>query len=170
MLGWSSSYSLKSFWIWCIKLCSSGLSDLLTSIFHKLSNALPSWMETVGGAIFRSLQRCWIRFKSGFWLVYSRIFRESHSCIVFTVDFGLCWKVNPRPSLRSWALWNRYLFKISLFFAHQQFLNPDWSLSSCCWKAHPWNYAIKFWVNFLTTLLPSLFSVGRRGSGWTRPG
>ena len=68
-------------------------------------------------AIFRSLQRCLIGFKSGIWLGHSRTFRNlsrSHSCIVLAVS---CWKVNVHPSLRSWAFWSRFSSRISLYFA-----------------------------------------------------
>ena len=57
-------------------------------------------------AIFRSLQRCSISFKSGLWLGHSRTFRDlsrSHSYIVLAVWLGSlsCWKVNLCPSLCS---------------------------------------------------------------------
>ena len=42
-------------------------------------------------AIFRSLQRCSIRFKSGLWLGHSRMFRgfsRSHYCVVLDVCLG----------------------------------------------------------------------------------
>ena len=66
-------------------------------------------------AIFRSLQRCSIRFKSGLSLGHSRIFRDlsrSHYCVVLAVCLGSlsCWKLNLWPSLRSWALWSRFYF------------------------------------------------------------
>jgi hypothetical protein len=54
-------------------------------------------------AIFWSLQRSSIGFKSGLWLAHSRTFRDlsrSHSCVVLAVCLGLlsCWKVNLQPS------------------------------------------------------------------------
>ncbi len=55
-------------------------------------------------AIFRSLQRCSIGFKSGLWLGHSRTVME-------------LLKVNLRPSLRSWALWRRFSSGISLYLA-----------------------------------------------------
>ncbi len=50
-------------------------------------------------AIFRSLQRCWIGFKSGLWLGHSRTVTEllwSHSFVILAVCLGSlsCWKVN----------------------------------------------------------------------------
>ena len=73
-------------------------------------------------AIFRSLQRCLIGFKSGLWLGHSRTFRDlsqSHSCVVLAVCLGSlsCWKVNLHPSLRSCVLWNRFSSRISQYFA-----------------------------------------------------
>uniref|UniRef100_A0A8K9V2L4 PX domain-containing protein n=1 Tax=Oncorhynchus mykiss TaxID=8022 RepID=A0A8K9V2L4_ONCMY len=54
-------------------------------------------------AIFRSLQRCSIRFRSGLWLGHSRTFRDlsrSHPCVVLAVCLGSlsCWKGNLHPS------------------------------------------------------------------------
>ncbi len=73
-------------------------------------------------AIFRSLQRCSIGFKSGLWLGHSRTVTEllwSHSFVILAVCLGSlsCWKVNLRPSLRSWALWRRFSSRISLYLA-----------------------------------------------------
>ena len=73
-------------------------------------------------AIFRSLQRCSIGFKSGIWLDHSRTFRDlsrSQSCIILAVCLGwlTCWKVNLRPSLRSWVFWSWFSSRISLYFA-----------------------------------------------------
>jgi len=71
-------------------------------------------------AIFRSLQRCSIGFKSGLWLGHSRTATEfmwSHSFVVLAVCLGSlsCWKVNLWPSLRSRALCKRFLSRISLY-------------------------------------------------------
>ncbi len=73
-------------------------------------------------AIFRSLQRCSIGFKSGLLLGHSRTVTEllwSHSFVILAVCLGSlsCWKVNLRPSLRSWALWRRFSSRISLYLA-----------------------------------------------------
>jgi hypothetical protein len=65
-------------------------------------------------AIFRSLQRCSIGFKSGFWLGHSRTFRDlsqRHYCVALAVCLGSlsCRKVNLHPSLTSWLIhiiWN----------------------------------------------------------------
>ena len=53
-------------------------------------------------AIFRSLQRCLTRFRSGLLFGPSRTFRDlsrNHSCVVLALCLGLlsCWKVNIHP-------------------------------------------------------------------------
>ncbi len=83
-------------------LCHSSLQILSSSV--RLDGK--RWWT----AIFRSLQRCSIGFKSGLWLGHSRTVTEllwSHSFVILAVCLGSlsCWKVNLRPSLRSWALW-----------------------------------------------------------------
>ncbi len=83
-------------------LCHSSLQILSSSV--RLDGK--RWWT----AIFRSLQRCSIGFKSELWLGHSRTVTEllwSHSFVILAVCLGSlsCWKVNLRPSLRSWALW-----------------------------------------------------------------
>ncbi len=77
-------------------------------------------------AIFRSLQRCSIEFKSGLWLGHSRTFTElsrSHSCVILAVCLGSlsCWKVNLLPSLRFWMLWTRFSLRLSQYFGALSF-------------------------------------------------
>ena len=84
-------------------------------------------------AIFRSLQRCSIGFRSGLWLGQSRMVTElfrSHSFVILAVFLGSlsCWKVNLRPSLRSRALWKRFSSRISLYLA--AFIFP--SIATSC--------------------------------------
>ncbi len=79
-------------------LCHSSLQILSSSV--RLDGK--RWWT----AIFRSLQRCSIGFKSGLWLGHSRTVTEllwSHSFVILAVCLGSlsCWKVNLRPSLRS---------------------------------------------------------------------
>ena len=98
--------------------CIWGVSPILLC---RSSQALSGW-ECRCTAIFRSLQRCLIEFKSGLWLGHSRTFRDlsrSHSCVVLSVYSGSlsCWTVNLRPSLRSWALWRSFSSRISQYFA-----------------------------------------------------
>ncbi len=95
-------------------LCHSSLQILSSSV--RLDGK--RWWT----AIFRSLQRCSIGFKSGLWLGHSRTVTEllwSHSFVILAVCLGSlsCWKVNLRPSLRSWALWRRFSSRISLYLA-----------------------------------------------------
>ncbi len=83
------------------------------------SPVLSGWMVNVGGQPF-FLQRCSIGFKSGLWPGHSRTVTEllwSHSFVILAVCLGSlsCWKVNLRPSLRSWALWRRFSSRISLY-------------------------------------------------------
>ncbi len=95
-------------------LCHSSLQILSSSV--RLDGK--RWWT----AIFRSLQRCSIGFKSGLWLDHSRTVTEllwRHSFVILAVCLGSlsCWKVNLRPSLRSWALWRRFSSRISLYLA-----------------------------------------------------
>ncbi len=60
--------------------------------------------------------------KSGLWLGHSRTVTEllwSHSFVILAVclESLSCWKVNLRPSLRSWALWRRFSSRIYLYLA-----------------------------------------------------
>ncbi len=82
-------------------LCHSSLQILLSSSVRLDGKR---WWT----AIFRSLQRCSIGFKSGLWLGHSRTVTEllwSHSFVILAVCLGSlsCWKVKPSASLRSWA-------------------------------------------------------------------
>ncbi len=75
-------------------LCHSSLQILSSSV--RLDGK--RWWT----AIFRSLQRCSIGFKSGLWLGHSRTVTEllwSHSFVILAVCLGSlsCWKVNLRP-------------------------------------------------------------------------
>jgi hypothetical protein len=93
------------------------------------SQTMSGW-ECCCTAIFRSLQRCSIRFKSGLWLGHSMTFRDlswSHSCVFLAVCLGSlsCWKVNLHPSLRSWDLWSRFSSRISVLFSVHLCLNCD---------------------------------------------
>ncbi len=95
-------------------LCHSSLQILSSSV--RLDGK--RWWTV----IFRSLQRCSIGFKSGLWLGHSRTVTEllwSHSFVILAVCLGSLsfWKVNLRPSLRSWALWRRFSSRISLYLA-----------------------------------------------------
>ena len=105
----------------------TSLSHLDLGIFcHSSLQILSSSVRLDGErwwtAIFRSLQRCSIGFKSGLWLGHSRTFTElfwNHSFVILAVCLGSlsCWKVNLRPILRSWTLWKRFLSRISMYLA-----------------------------------------------------
>ena len=100
-------------WIW-------GISPILLC---RSSQALSGWMGSVGTQLFSGLSR---HVRSGSspgsgWATqgHSQICPWSHSSIVLAVCFGSlsCWKVNLRPSLRSWALWSRFSSSFSLYSA-----------------------------------------------------
>ena len=93
-------------------------------------------------AIFRSLQRCSIGFKSGLWLGHSRTFTElswSHSFDILAVCLGSlsCWKMNRHPSLRSRALWSRFSSRMSLYIAAFIFPSILTSLPVPATEKHP---------------------------------
>jgi hypothetical protein len=74
-------------------------------------------------AIFRSLQRCLIGFKSALWLGHSRTFRDlsrSQSCVVLAVCLWSlsCWKVLS-------ALEQVFIKDLSVFCSIHHSLNPD---------------------------------------------
>lgn len=75
----------------------------LDNIFHLLVCTSPEaqsiWMGTVGGAIFKSLQRCSVWFMSGLWQIHYRTLTElssSHSCVLITVCFVIALLDNGR--------------------------------------------------------------------------
>lgn len=101
-------------------LYTCGLGDFLPSFFANLVKlSQVGWGHCWWTAVFRSLQRCLICL---IWLGHSRTFTAlslSHCCVVLAVCLGLLswWKINLRSSLRSWAPWNRFSLRISLYFA-----------------------------------------------------
>ncbi len=133
-------------------LCHSSLQILSSSV--RLDGK--RWWT----AIFRSLQRCSIGFKSGLWLGHSRTVTEllwSHSFVILAVCLGSlsCWKVNLRPSLRSWALWRRF---------SSAFIFPSIATSRpCSWKTPPQHDAA-------TTMLHCWDCIGQvMSSAWFSP-
>ena len=83
-----------------------------------------------------------IGYKSRLWLGLSRTYTElflNPSCVVLAVCLGSlsCWKVNLRPSLRSWALWTKFSLRISLLCSGQLSLTPDQSPCPCRWNTLP---------------------------------
>ncbi len=112
-------------------------------------------------AIFRSLQRCSIGFKSGLWLGHSRTVTEllwSHSFIILAVCLGSlsCWKVNLQPGLRSWALWRRFSSRISLYLAAFIFPSIATSRPVPAAEKHPHNMMLP----------PPCFTVGTVLDRW----
>ncbi len=87
------------------------------------SPVLSGWMVNVGGQPFLGLSRdaqLGLSQGSG-WVIQeqSRSCCEATSFVILAVCLGSlsCWKVNLRPSLRSWALWRRFSSRISLYLA-----------------------------------------------------
>ena len=137
-----SNYSLKSFWIWCHKLAHPSLGSFAHSSLQHLSSSIRLDGKRRCTAIFRSLQRCSIGFKSGLWLGHSSTFTElswSHSFDILPVSLGplSCWKMNRHPSLRSRALWSRFSSRMSLYIAVFIFLYILTSLPVPATKKHP---------------------------------
>ena len=67
------------------------LGSFSHSIIKILSSSVRLEEERHCTAIFKSLQRCSIGFKSGLWLGHSSTFRDlsqSHSCVVLAVRLG----------------------------------------------------------------------------------
>ncbi len=123
-------------------LCHSSLQILSSSV--RLDGK--RWWT----AIFRSLQRCSIGFKSGLWLGHSRTVTEllwSHSFVILAVCLGSlsCWKVNLRPSLRSWALWRRFSSRISLYLAAFIFPSIATSRPVPAAEKHPHSMMLHCW-------------------------
>uniref|UniRef100_A0A8C7FY14 WD repeat domain 75 n=1 Tax=Oncorhynchus kisutch TaxID=8019 RepID=A0A8C7FY14_ONCKI len=121
-----SEYSLDSSWVLRYMLGTPVFGEFL----QILSSSVRLDGERCCTAIFRSLQRCLIRFKSGLWLRHSRTFRDlsrSQSCVFLAVCLGLlsCCKVTLRPSLRSWALWSRFSSRISVLCSVHLSFDPD---------------------------------------------
>ncbi len=113
----------------------------------KSSQARSAWMGTVSGQPFSGLSRD-VRKGSGQGSGWAtRTFTElslSHSYVALAVCLGSsssssssCWKINLWPSLRSWALWNRFSLRISLYFAPFSFPSTLTSLPVPAAEKHP---------------------------------
>ena len=99
--------------------CRSSL-DLGCPLFLSLS----SWSHTA--------------FRSGLRGGQSMTVSVLSAVFLFKYDFTWslsCWKVNLQLSLMSWALWTRFVRRISLYFAPFSFPSTQWWLSF--WKFLP---------------------------------
>ena len=96
-----------------------GVSPILLC---RSSQALSGWRGRVPAQLFSGLSRD-VRLGSspgsgwatqGHWDL-----SQSHSCVVLAACLGSlsCWMVKLRTNLRSWALWSRFSWRISLYFA-----------------------------------------------------
>ena len=123
VLCWSTfggDYSLDFSWVWRYKI-----GTIVFGEFIPFFSADPCKLCQVGwGALLHSYFQVspemldWVQVRA--LAGPSRTFRDlsrSHSCVILAVCLGLlsCWKVNLRPSLRFWALWNRFSSRISSF-------------------------------------------------------
>ncbi len=104
------------------------------------SPVLSGWMVNVGGQPFLGLSR---DAQLGLSQGHSRTVTEllwSHSFVILAVCLGSLswWKVNLRPSLRSWALWRRFFVQDIPVLGHIH-LSLDCNQSSCpcSWKIPP---------------------------------
>ncbi len=119
VLSWSTFSSITALSLF--RYDATSFAHLDWGIFcHSSLQILSSSVRLDGDlrwtAIFRSLQRCSIGFKSGLWLGHSRTFTElssSHSCVALAVYLGSlsCWKVNLLPGLTFWMLWTGFSLK-----------------------------------------------------------
>ena len=117
-----SDYSLQSSWVWHYKLGTPGFGEFLPFVLCRSSQALSGWMGSVAAQLFSGLSsdiRSGSSPGSGWATQGHWDLSRSHSCVVLTVclESLSCWKVNLRPSLRSWGLWSRFSSGISLYFA-----------------------------------------------------
>ncbi len=126
------------------------------------SPVLSGWMVNVGGQPFLGLSRdaqLGLSQGSG-WAIQETVTELlwSHSFIILAVCLGSlsCWKVNLRPSLRSWALWRRFSSRISLYLA--AFIFPSIATS------HPVPAAEKHPHSMM--LPPPCFTVGTVLDRW----
>ncbi len=116
-------------------LCHSSLQILSSSV--RLDGK--RWWT----AIFRSLQRCSIGFKSGLWLGHSRTVTEllwSHSFVILAVCLGSlsCWKVNLQPSLRVLSTLEKvFVQDIPVLGRIHLSLDCNQSSCPCSWKTPP---------------------------------
>lgn len=106
----------------------------MQQVFHTWilgsSAILPSDLlqfHEVSGAIFMSLWRCSIRFRSGLWQGQSRMVSklfQNYSFFILAVCFNAlsCWKLNLRPNLRGWAPGRGYLLGCLCSWPHSSFL------------------------------------------------
>ena len=109
--------------------CIWGVSPILRP-------ALSGWMGSVAAQLFSGLNQ--VRALAGPLKDIQRHLPRSYSCIVLTLCLVLsCWKVNIRPSLRSWAIWSRFSSSISLYFAPLLFASILTSLQVPATEKHP---------------------------------
>ena len=152
------NYNCKSFWGCLYQLCTSREWHFCPFFFVKFLK-LCQIGELLGTAIFKSCHRFSIGFRSGFWLGHSNTwiyFELNHSIVALAVCLGLlsCWKVNLRPSLKSFADSNMFSSKIALYLALSIFPSTLTSFPVPAEEKHPHNM-----------MLPPCFTAGMVCSG-----
>ncbi len=151
---------LESFGVWCNKICIWIGGFFVHSSLQILSSSF--WLDGdhPWTAIFRSLQRCSIGFKSRLWLDHYKTFTTlslSHSCVALAVCLGSlsCWKANLRLRLRYWALWNRIYWGCLCTLLHSAFPQPLPVSQSL-----PLKNTLTAWGCYQHTLLLGWYSAG----------
>ncbi len=142
-------------------LCHSSLQILSSSV--RLDGK--RWWT----AIFRSLQRCSIGFKSGLWLGHSRTVTEllwSHSFVILAVCLGSlsCWKVNLQAQSEVLSTLEKvFVQDIPVLGRIHLSLDCNQSSCPCSWKTPPQHDAA-------TTMLHCWDCIGQvMSSAWFSP-
>ncbi len=142
-------------------LCHSSLQILSSSV--RLDGK--RWWT----AIFRSLQRCSIGFKSGLWLGHSRTVTEllwSHSFVILAVCLGSlsCWKVNLGAQSEVLSTLEKvFVQDIPVLGRIHLSLDCNQSSCPCSWKTPPQHDAA-------TTMLHCWDCIGQvMSSAWFSP-
>ena len=113
---------LKHLWQWLQPWVFSGMTQhtciwgVSPILLCRSFQALSGWIGSVAAQLCSCLSRV---VSSGSSSGTFRDLSRNHSCVVLAVCLGSlsCWKVNLRPSLRSWVLWSRFSSRISWYIA-----------------------------------------------------
>ncbi len=127
----------------CNKFFTPGFGILCHSSLQILSSSVRLDGKRWWTAIFRSLQRCSIGFKSGLWLGHSRTVTEllwSHSFVILAVCLGVIVLLEGKPSAQSEVLSTlEKVFVQDIPVLGRIHLSLDCNQSSCpcSWKTPP---------------------------------
>ena len=148
-----------------LRYVSTSFAHLETEIFahSSLQNSSSSVRldgERLWTAVFRSCHRFSIGFRSGLWLGHSNticfVLNPSIVALALWLASLSCWKVNLRPSLKSYVDSNRFSSKISLYLAPSIFPSTLTIFPVPAEEKHPQSMM----------LLPPYLTVGMVCSGW----